>query len=383
MKRLIWIPAVAAVAAAIVCANVSRGQDRNGSPVDANRPPIAGAAASSPSASASSDPSAFKSTAPIAPAPDLSFEINSCTELDLRRGTPMLLTVRLGNHRAGNARAINAAREALVADAREKLKAGTMTAAESQAREAFAQSREVVPTLVLPPNWPKNVHFEVHQAGNPASQPEWPFSLLAAPAAQPMVLDGTEPATATWGLSPEAAADLATGSWQVVAILDASAATPVGSWQGRVVSEPVRLNIKPPSASVPAEEAEHDNLEVARYHAAVKQWDKSLAAARVAAQLNPDSIGAHILIGDALAGSGDNAGAIKAFQTALTAFRKKHPDAQEMPEYLVERMHDLLLASPPPGLAPEGTIAPPPDQAPADQTPSDQPNQAPEAGSEP
>jgi tetratricopeptide (TPR) repeat protein len=362
MKKPVSILVVAAVAAAAAWVNVSRGQDQSASPADANRPAGSGTATSSPSTPVSGESSPTAAAAPLSPAPDISLEVNSLTTLDLRLGTPLLLTVRLGNQQASNALSTSAVREALAADAREKLKAGKMTAAESQAREAFAKPRETVPTLVLPTNWPKSVHFEVRQVGNTASQPEWPFSLLAAPAAQPMVLDGTEPATATWGLSPEAAAGLRPGSWQVEAILDTSVLVSASTWQGRVVSAPVTLNIKPRPASAPAEEAVQDNIELAHYHAAAKQWDKSLAAARSAAQLNPNSIEAHTLIGDALAGTGDNGGAMKAFQTALTEFEKQNPNARENPEYLIERMQALSLASPLPGLAPKGTIAPPPPE---------------------
>ncbi len=126
------------------------------------------------------------------------------------------------------------------------------------------------------------------------------------------------------------------------------------------MSEPVSITINPRPALSPAAEAEQDALEAARYHAAAGQWDKSLEAARKAAALNRDSIEAHTLIGDALSAGNDNQGAMRAYQTAIAAFDKQNKNPRHAPDYLIERIHQLLLAAPPPGLAPKGTNAPPP-----------------------
>ena len=56
----------------------------------------------------------------------------------------------------------------------------------------------------------------------------------------------------------------------------------------------------------------------------------------------------------------DNDAAMKAYQAAMAAFQKQNKDPRHAPDYLSERMHQLMLASPPPDLAPEGTKAPPP-----------------------
>jgi len=310
-----------------------------------------------------SQPTAPVSTvlrAQLPPEPDVSLDINSETELEVHQGIPLLLTVRLANQRASNAQSANAANEAIAADAREQLKAGTITAAESQAREAFSRQREEVPTLVLPADWPKSIRFQVRRADDSVIQPDWPVSLLVAPERPGLVLDGTATTEAIWSLSPEAAAQLAAGSWQVVAILDTAASASADAWRGRAVSEPMTVTIKPRPQSLPAAEGEQDALEVSRYYAAAGQWDHSLEAAREAAALNPDSIEAHTLIGDALSAKGDNQAAMKAFQTAMAAFRKQDKDPLHVPDYLIVRMHQLLLASPPPGLAPAGAKAPPP-----------------------
>jgi len=294
--------------------------------------------------------------------PDVSLDINNETELEVYQGAPLLLTVRLANQRAANAQSTNAAREAISVDVQEQLKADAITAAESQAREALSRQREGVPTLVLPDDWPKSIHLQVLRAGDTASQPDWPVSLLVAPDKQALVLDGTATTEAIWSLSPEAAATLAPGSWQVFAILDTAAGAPAGAWRGRAVSQPVTVTIKPRPDSLPAAEAEQDALEVAHYHAAAAQWDKSLAAARKAAALNPNSIEAHTLIGDALSAGGDKQGAMEAYQTAMAAFNKQNKDPRHVADYLIERMHQLLLIAPPPNLAPEGTKAPPPPE---------------------
>jgi tetratricopeptide (TPR) repeat protein len=322
--------------------------------------PAARSGKSQATASDSTGLPAIVQTARLPPEPDVSLDINNKTELEVHQGTPLLLTIRLANQRAANALSTNAAREAIAADAREQLKAGAITAAESQAREAFSRQREGVPTLVLPPDWPKSIHVQVRRANDPASQPDWPVSLLVAPAKQALALDGTATTEATWGLSPEAAALLAPGSWQLVAILDTIADAPADAWRGHAVSQPVIVTIKPRPASLPVAEAEQDALEVSRYYAAAGQWDNSLAAARKAAALIPDSIEAHTLIGDALSAGGDKRGAMKAYQTAMAAFQKQNKDPRHVADYLIERMHELLLTAPPPGLAPEGTKAPPP-----------------------
>ena len=297
--------------------------------------------------------------AQLPPEPDVSLDINSETELDVHQGIPLLMTVRLANQRAANAQSANTDREAIAADAREKLKSGAITAAESQAREAFGRQREEVPTLVLPADWPKSIHFQVRRANDPAVQPDWPVSLLVTPEKKALVLDGTATTEAIWSLSPEAAAQLGAGSWQIVAILDTAAGAPADAWRGRAASAPVTITIKPRPPSLSAAEGAQDALEVSRYYAAAAQWDKSLEAARKAAGLNSSSIEAHTLIGDALSARGDNQAAMKAYQTAMAAFQKQNKD-QDVPDYLIERMHQLLSTSPPPDLAPAGTQAPPP-----------------------
>jgi tetratricopeptide (TPR) repeat protein len=298
--------------------------------------------------------------AQLPPEPDVSLDINSETELEVHQGIPLLLTVRLANQRAANAQSANAANEAIAADAREQLKAGTITAAESQAREAFSRQREGVPTLVVLADWPKSIHFQVRRADDSAIQPDWPVSLLVAPERQGLVLDGTATTEAIWSLSPEAAAQLAAGSWQVIAILDTAAGASADAWRGRAVSEPVTVTIKPRPSSLSAAEGEQDALEVSRYYAAAGQWDQSLEAARKAAALNSDSIEAHTLIGDALSAKGDNQAAMQAFQTAMSAFRKQDKDPLHVPDYLIVRMHQLMSTTPPPGFSPAGTKAPPP-----------------------
>lgn len=58
--------------------------------------------------------------------------------------------------------------------------------------------------------------------------------------------------------------------------------------------------------------------------------------------LNPSSIRAHILVGEARESQGDLKDALAAFETATAEFYRQNPDSYEAPVYLIRKTSSLM-----------------------------------------
>jgi hypothetical protein len=300
-------------------------------------PNAAGSPGGTPSPATSQATGEAMNEEPVAlpPTPDIAMDVDSQSELSLYQGAPMIFTVRLANQRASNVLFQNAA---IAADTR-------------------PANPQPVPVVQLAAGWTRLVRFEVRAAGG-AEPVTWPLSAIGEPATQPVALGGTTNPDAQWGLSPEAAGKLSPGVYRIVAVLEASGKD-TATWQGRVESEPVLLTIQARPANLQGPAAVEPDLNLARYWAQTQDWGKSLEAARQAVQSDPNSIEGHTLVGDALAARNDPAGALSAYGTAMYLFDQKHKGKEyEQPDYLVERISQILRANPPKDPMPRGDERP-------------------------
>lgn len=278
-----------------------------------------GPSTSAPSTSAPGTPEAEdmpEEPAPLPPTPDVALSINSESELSVYAGTPLILTVRLANQRGSNILFTNAA-------------------------ESNPDGRRPVPLVKLESDWPQSVRINI-RAGSDVKRLTWPVAPMGGHGAQAVTLDGRTGAEAQWGLSPDASAGLAPGTYSLVAVLEVTDRK-AGAWQGRVESEPVMLTVGALPESPKGPDAVQSDLDLARYWALAQDWEKSLAAARTAADEDPGSISARMLIGDALYAQKDADGALAAYETALTLFRQQPEKDKpyEPPDYLLNRISQI------------------------------------------
>lgn len=254
---------------------------------------------------------------PPSPMPDIALEINSAGELTIYQGTPLIVTVRLANQRAANVASRNEV-------------------------EAPPERRRPVPVVTLPSGWQQAIRIDISSGGS-SRKLSWPLRAMGGQSGEAAELDGTSVIELQWTLSPEDSVAIHPGSYSLAAILEVTASD--RGWCGTVTSEPVMLQIEAPGADLKPQEALEPNLELARYHALLKDWPKSLSAAREAVAKNPDSIDGHALLGDALAESGQLEAALSAYEAAVLAFGKQSQNEQRPlppPRYMVRRIRQVV-----------------------------------------
>jgi hypothetical protein len=256
--------------------------------------------------------------APLPPAPEITLSINSKTELTLHQGTPLLVTVRLLNQRATNVVLLNSV-------------------------EDVPARKQPVPAVTLRPVWPTFVRFESRMDGR-AERLSWPLTLIGTADAVAITLDGTRAYEAVWGLSPEAAMQLAPGAYRIMAVLEIPNKDGE-NWQGLVESRPVTLTLAARPAVAQGPDAVQADLALARYSARISSWDECLAGARKAVAKDPASIEGNLLIGNALAARNELDGAIEAYGRALDLFKQQYGGkVNEPPGYLLLQMKKVIVA---------------------------------------
>jgi tetratricopeptide (TPR) repeat protein len=138
-----------------------------------------------------------------------------------------------------------------------------------------------------------------------------------------------------WYLTPTDTAKLPEGLYRLDAMLDTSASTLAGGWQGHVSAVPVQVRITAAPATLsPDQQAEQIAVLVA-----YELWRGNTAQAlayldaRLAEQ--PDDYNALTLKGDLLAAAGQDKEALALYDQALDAYLAQNPGAEEQPETLL------------------------------------------------
>ena len=127
--------------------------------------------------------------------------------------------------------------------------------------------------------------------------------------------------TSTWQLKP--------GKYYLSVVID------------RYNSNTVELEIKPIPIPVSTLNTETMQLDLARFALLCKRPDTAIVHAKKALSINPKSISALVLLGEAYIQTRNYASALQYFETALTYFNKQSPSAHEPPEYILEMIEWL------------------------------------------
>jgi hypothetical protein len=266
---------------------------------------------------------------PPAPVPALSLQVNRSGELELEQGTALILAVRAANPRARNY--ASGQRDPAPVPGQE----GTPDSAEPPAPKLKAGVRSL--TLGTPQQgWDELLRFHLRDPTGSLRPAEWPIRLLRVepPVAQ---LDVSSSAEAVFALAPEAARTLPPGCYELVARLEVPGAASPGDWHGAVESRPVNLTIVAAGAP-PARQ--RMRLANARYYLETGDPAQASKLAGEAAEADPGSPEAWILVGDAKLGAGDKEGALAGYDRAAAEYGK-HPSGHEVPRALMWRIKKL------------------------------------------
>lgn len=148
-----------------------------------------------------------------------------------------------------------------------------------------------------------------------------------------------------WLLSPEHAAALPPGEYELVAVLDTTGSTDEKAWKGTARSLPAAVRIADLTASPSPQQEIESFLLLAQYDTAV--GDPARAAVRVDELLakHPKSIAGLSAKGDLLAAAGKADEALRFYNLAIGLILAANPKASEPPRVLLQKRNALLNAA--------------------------------------
>jgi len=293
------------------------------------------------------EPTMLEAAREIPPLPAISLQIDTENGMKVYTGTPLIFSVRLANPRAMNAAAENASNQAAAKAIEAAVATGKIPKEKADRRLAHFRQEARIRAVQLgdeSAGWEQFVRFTQRLPDGKQQPLAWPLKLAAPPEAKTLTLDAKNTAQLDYLLEPAATSQIATGDYQILAVLEVPADAKVASdrWRGRVESGRVKLSIMQKPARMAPEEEEKTNLQFARYYQAAKDWTHALESAQKALAANPKSIPALILVGEVKETRGDLRGALEAFQTAEAEFYRQYPKSYEAPLYLIHKSAELL-----------------------------------------
>lgn len=179
-------------------------------------------------------------------------------------------------------------------------------------------------------------------AGPDGSSPEWNFKLVAPPELK-VTLDEKQSVQLFWLLSPEDAAKVGEGPFEIALAADTTKLAAPGAWIGQETSNFVRVSFQPePDEWIPELLNQHW-LNQSLYHQLNGQSTASLQAVETLLEKYPESLPGWIRKGDIHASSDQHAEAIAAFAKALDIFRLQNPGATHPPSEILNKLNDAHL----------------------------------------
>jgi tetratricopeptide (TPR) repeat protein len=281
------------------------------------------------------------------PQPDISLQIDRKSELTVYQATPLIITVRIANHRAINA-AVQTRTNQIHAEAlRAAVASGKILKEKADPLLASFQQPEQIESIQLGDGataWDTFVRFAQLLPDGKQQPLGWALRAMNRPEATRLTLDADTVAQLDYALDSSAAAVVAPGEYQIVALVEvpAEGKIPSDRWQGRVESEPVRLRIAERATHWQNSEQEKLNLDLAYYDYATGDWRSALEHAQKAIAANPHSVHAAIVVGQAKEKQGDLKGALAAYQMAESKFYAQYPKSEEPPLYLIYKTTSLM-----------------------------------------
>jgi len=273
---------------------------------------------------------------------DLSLWTIAPADATVTQGWPVVLELSFANQRAMNDAAYNQWIVEDIAAIDAQVDAGEITPEEADRQKALLIEREIVPIRIGGEDepWPRFLSFTVD--GDPS-----PWSVQLAPGEIPsqLLLDETSVHVFYLVIAPEETAASWIGRLPLAAVLDTQEATDSQTWQGVTSSNVLELRVEPEPALDDELRAAKD-LTFGLYHFVLGDFEEAIRRANAVLDVDPESIDAWILLGDAHF-------QLEAFEEAYNAYQSalnRIPAGAELPDFIVER---VLLAME--RLAQEGT----------------------------
>jgi len=279
-------------------------------------------------------------------APYISMRINGTHEPVVAQGTPLLVSLRAANQGAMNAQLINQAHKQRWAALQEKLSSGQVQKEEVNALAPSLQHELPVKTVQLGSEsggWEQFVRFVQRLPGGKEEPLPWKLDPIGASSEKKLVLDAETTVQLDFGLTPEAAAAIAPGDYEIVGILEvpASASVSAEQWKGRSETDPVTLKVLPQQPPPSAADRLRSELDAVKYFLVTNQSALALQHAKAALAAGPTDIDAQIALGDSKAAQNDPQGGLAAYQAALQEFQSQSPAPYEPPSLLFEKISKL------------------------------------------
>jgi hypothetical protein len=197
----------------------------------------------------------------------------------------------------------------------------------------------LIPILLNLPtgSWSDAVHLVIRDSlGNVQT---WLVSLVVRPTGTQasIVLDAQMEGALAWTVPPANTASIAAGSYEAVAILDASSTTAQGAFNGIVTSNPVTITIQSEPSPMPVSLQEQKYTLLAAYD--VLQGNNSQATADLNTLLTnqPNSIVGMMYLGDLQNLQGQTSAARQSYDQAVSAFAAANPTPTEPATWLFDR----------------------------------------------
>lgn len=171
---------------------------------------------------------------------------------------------------------------------------------------------------------------------------DWYFKTDPSPEAK-VTLDDKQSVQLYWLLSPEDAAAVGPGSFEITLVADATELASAGAWNGRESSNTVQVSFKPEPDDWTAEQLNQHWLSLSLYHQLNGDNAASLEAVENLLAKQPESVPAWTRKGEVQAASDLADDAVASFQKALDIFYKSDPKPTHPPSEILGKLNELEL----------------------------------------
>ena len=166
----------------------------------------------------------------------------------------------------------------------------------------------------------------------------WPLSPIGSPPAG-LTLSPRDLGLAAWWVLPTDTASIPPGDYSLEATLDTTS-SPEG-WKGVALSGPVKVSVSAEPSPLDAVLEAQKALAFACFLSGTGAYAEALQIVNHLLTSQPANIGALLFRAEILELSGDDPGALAAFESAADAFYTAYPDAEEPPVALLKGLEAL------------------------------------------
>lgn len=282
----------------------------------------------------------------IDPPPAISLQINHANELTLYRGTPMVLTVSIVNHRAMIADAQEKSDLVYVQQLRAGADRGKVPKENVEAQIARMEPTPEVSAINLGADtapWDSFLQLSQKLPDGTLHPLNWTTKLVRPSGAKRITLTARTEAELTFTVDPSSATQIPPGEYAIVAALNvpSTSSVPPGTWTGQAESDPMKLIIQDKPARLNLGDEEKLDLHFADYFYASGDFAEAGKRAQAALTVNPESIAAAIALGESQKARGNLKDALEIFQKATAEYYSKYPKSYEPPTLLISRISDI------------------------------------------